>query len=311
MRWFPRTARSSQPVAEPGPERELFDEAFQKRLEGLALMSRRLQSAGLRAERPSKKAGSGVEFADYREYSAGDDLRHVDWNAYARSERLLLRLHEEEEDLCVYLLVDSSASMGLGSPSKLDYAKQLTAALAYVSLSHLDRVALLALADGVVSSLPAMRGKQRIFSVFAFLRPLTAQGRTDLAAAATNFVAAHKRRGVVVLVSDLYDFAGWQTAISTLRYAKFEPYVLQLVDASDEDPGLGGDIELIDAETGEARALTVTPALLQRVRAARQRHERAVAAFCAQKQVPYFALDTRVTPQDAVLRILRRGGMLG
>src|SRR6185503_5811850 len=139
MRFWP--ARQSKVLATPGSSggEELFDEAFQKRLEYLALVSRRVFAGRTRAEQRSRKAGAGVEFADYRRYYPGDDYRQIDWNVYGRIDRLVLRLHEQEEDLSVYLLLDCSGSMQFGKPSKLNYGKQLAAALAYVALNHLDR----------------------------------------------------------------------------------------------------------------------------------------------------------------------------
>ncbi|HEX2676219.1 MAG TPA: DUF58 domain-containing protein, partial [Polyangiales bacterium] len=263
-----------------------------------------------RAERRSKKTGSGVEFADYREYSVGDDYRHVDWNAYGRLGRLLLRLYETEEDLCVDLLIDCSRSMAFGAPTKLDYAKKLSAALAYVNLSHLDRVAINAFRDGVYENLPATRGRHRIFGVFEFLRALTPEGGTDLAASAGALAARLKRRGVVILLSDLYDASGFERGVNRLRYAKQEVYVIQLTSSEDARPALRGDVDLVDSETGEMRSATITPELLDRYAQARSAHQERIARFCAEKHVPLFVLDTSVSPEDAMLRILRRGGML-
>src|SRR5690606_25239230 len=134
------------------------------------------------------------------------------------------RLYEEEEDLSVYLLLDTSRSMGYGQPEKLRYAKRLVAALAYIALGNLDRVSVLTFADLVGARLPPTRGKNRVFKVFEFLRPLRADGRTGLADAMRTFVAQNKRRGVAALVSDLYDPQGFEQGINQLRYAKFEPY---------------------------------------------------------------------------------------
>src|SRR6202522_2974230 len=129
---------------------DLFDDQFQRKLEYLALVSRRVFAGRLRAERRTKKSGSGVEFADHRDYQPGDDFRYLDWNVYQRFERLLLRLYEEEEDLAIYLIVDASASMGFSGGEKLRYAKRLAAALAYVGLANLDRVSIIATNDRVM-----------------------------------------------------------------------------------------------------------------------------------------------------------------
>ena len=183
-----RRVSRRRPSGSAGDEQELFDEEFQKRLEYLALVSRRVFAGRTRAERRSQRAGAGVEFADYRSYYPGDDYRQIDWNVYGRSDRLMLRLHEQEEDLSVYLLLDCSGSMAFGAPRKLDYAKKLTAALAYVALNHLDRVSITALRDVVVQRLAPTRGKNRIFTVFDFLRPLQPTGGTQLADAIGSFV---------------------------------------------------------------------------------------------------------------------------
>lgn len=303
----------SQPKsAAPGDraDDELFDDAFQKQLELLAIVSRRVMSGRIRAERRSRSLGSGVELADFREYSAGDDYRRIDWNAYGRLGRLLLRLYETEEDVRVDLLIDCSRSMGLGTPSKLVYAKKLAAALAYVSLCHLDRVSIRAFRDGTHRTLPVTRGKHRIFAVFDFLRPLRAEGPTGLAAASAELVAKSRGRGIVIVLSDLYDPHGVERGIDRLRHAKLDTHVVQLVDAEDAEPGLRGDVDLVDAETGERRTVTVTPALALRYQRAYQARQEAIARFCTDKRVSLFVLDTRVSPQDAMLRILRRGGLL-
>jgi uncharacterized protein (DUF58 family) len=306
VRW---PSRRSQPAPAQAPE-DLFDEAFQKRLEYLALVSRRVFRGRTRAERRSRKTGAGVEFADYRRYSAGDDYRQIDWNVYGRMDRLVLRLFEEEEDLSVYLLLDCSASMGFGEPDRLSYAKKLAAALSFVALDHLDRVSISALRDGEVLRLPPTRGKNRIFTVFEFLRPLRASGTTRLQEAVRAFTAQNKRRGLAILISDLYDPAGFEGAINALRYARFETHVLHLTSAAETDPGATGDVELIDAETGEARRVTLTPALLARYRQAHDAYRERIRAFCVQKQVGLFELDTGTPPEEAILNVLRQGGLL-
>src|SRR5579859_6275816 len=156
-----RRARS----AAPAKDDDLFDDDFQRKLEYLALVSRRVFAGRLRAERRTKKSGSGVEFADHREYQPGDDFRYLDWNVYQRFDRLLVRLYEEEEDLSIYFIVDTSASMAFGDGKKLRYAKKVCAALAYVGLANLDRVTIVSTADKIIDRMPQTRGKARIFKV--------------------------------------------------------------------------------------------------------------------------------------------------
>ena len=298
---------SSRPPAAKTP---LFDDEFQHKLEMLAIVSRRVFAGRMRADRRSKKKGSGVEFADHRDYVPGDDFRYVDWNVYQRFARLLVRLYEEEEDLSIYFLVDASASMGFGSGSKFDQARRLCAALGYVGLSNLDRVTIVSLADKVVSRMPTTRGKGRIFKVLDFLEHMRPGGQTDLAEALRTFVAQHKRRGLAVLISDLYDPAGFEAGINVLRYNKFEPYVLHVVDPKEAHPNLKGDILIYDCETGEEREVTVTEALLKRMQQAVTDYAQQIEHFCTSRQVPYFLADVDTPFEEQVLSLFRRGGFL-
>ncbi len=301
-----KTAR--EPVR--AADEALFDEDFQRRIEYLAIVSRRVYSGRLRAERKSKRTGAGIEFADHREYAVGDDFRTLDVGVYQRTGKLLVRLFEEEEDLSVYVLLDTSASMGFGDPPKLRYGKQLAAALAYVALAHLDRVSVLGFAQSMTDRLPPTRGKNRIFRVFEFLGPLAAEGRTGLADAMRGFAAQNKRRGVAIVISDLYDPAGFEDGINQLRFAKFEPHVVHLFDGRELSPELYGDVQLVDHETGETREVTITRAVLDRYLAAHAAYRRRIEEFCREKQVAYHAVDTATPFDEVVLRMLREGGTL-
>jgi uncharacterized protein (DUF58 family) len=306
--WLKRDKKKS--VAAIGDD-ELFDDEFQRKLEYLAIVARRIHAGRTRAERRTKKTGSGIEFADHREYSPGDDVRYLDWNVYQRHGRLLLRLYEEEEDLSVYVLVDASRSMGFGSPPKLVYAKRLAAALAYVSLASLDRVSMLTFADAMKDRLAPTRGKNRIFKVFEFLRAAEAEGQTSVAESMRTFIAQNKRRGIAILISDLYDPRGFEEGINQLRFGKFEPRVIQVFDPIEVRPPLHGDVLLRDNETGETRETTVTPKILEKYAAAHASYRARIEEFCTEKQVPYFPVETSTPFDQAVLAMLRRGGLLG
>ena len=309
--------RSQRKAAPKGAGSALFDDDFQRKLETLALVSRRVFAGRMRAERRSKKKGSGVEFADHRAYAPGDDFRFVDWNIYRRFGRLLVRLYEEEEDLSIYLIVDCSASMGFGSPSKFDQARRLCAALAYVGLANLDRVSVIGTSDHVGSRMPATRGKNRIFKVLSYLEQLEPSGVTDLNASLKTFVAQNKRRGLAILLSDLYDPAGFEHGINVLRYNKFEPYVLHLVEPAAAfagqlagQGGILGDVNVYDCETGEEREVTVTEQVLRDIQKAHGEYAAAIQLFCTRSHVPYFAAPADVPFDELVLTVLRRGGVL-
>jgi uncharacterized protein (DUF58 family) len=289
---------------------DLFDEQFQRKLEYLALVSRRVFAGRLRAERRTKKSGSGVEFADHRDYQPGDDFRTLDWNVYQRFEKLLVRLYEEEEDLAIYFILDTSASMAFGGGQKLRYAKKVCAALAYVGLANLDRVSIVTTSDRVMERMPETRGKARIFKAFRFLRTVDAEGTTDLGDAMKTFVAQHKRRGLAVLVSDLYDPRGFEKGINVLRYNKFDPFVVHVVDPGEARPKLHGDVLVYDCETGDEREVTVTAKVLARFGEAYASYLAEVERFCATHQVPYVAAGVDMAFDELILRVFRRGGFL-
>jgi uncharacterized protein (DUF58 family) len=274
-------------------------------------VARRTVDGKTRAERRSKKTGAGIELADTREYAPGDDFRAIDWSLFARSERLHTRLFEEEEDLSVYVALDVSSSMTLGRPPKLDHGKRLAAALAYVSLAALDRVSITTFSDRVIDRLPATRGKGRIFRVLDFLRKAETGRSTDLGAAMRSFVAQNKRRGVVLVISDLYDAQSFERGIDALRHARFEPRILHLVDRRDAEPAIFGDVMLVDRETGERREVTVTEAVLRRYREAHARLGKRIAAFAGETHVPLVTIDVTESWDDVVLGLLRRGGIVG
>jgi len=308
-------ARKKPPPTTTGAARAadrstLFDERFLRTLEHLHMVSRKVFAGNLRAERRTRKVGSGIEFADHRTYARGDDFRYIDWNLYGRLDRLLLRLFEEEEDLHIYVLIDCSDSMAIGNPPKMHYAMKVGAALSYVGLANLDRVALLPFADHVLGRMPPTRGKNRIFRVFEFLRNVEIGGTTNVADAMKTFVSQHKRRGLAVLISDFYDPKGFEEGINTLRYNKFEPFVLQVYDLKEAAPNLHGDLALVDCETGELREVTVSKALLEAYTKEHERYCKELEDFCTARAVPFFRTHTGIPFDELVLRIFRSGGFL-
>ena len=207
---------SNLPISPPSDR--LFDESFLRRLERLAILSRRAMAGQLQGERRSPKRGQSVEFADFRPYAPGDDFRRIDWNAYARLERFFIKLFIEEEDLTVHQLVDTSRSMDWGEPNKLWYAVRAAGALGYVALAGLDRVTVTACGDVVNGSahyFPPRRGKQQALALFSFLQTLAAGGRTDLAPRLRAYAAAAMQPGPLILFSDLLD-DGWADGLRAL-----------------------------------------------------------------------------------------------
>jgi len=289
----------------------LFDDRFLKTLEHLHMVSRKVFTGNLRAERRTRKVGSGIEFADHRTYARGDDFRYIDWNLYGRLDKLLLRLFEEEEDLYIYILIDVSDSMAIGTPlPKLHYAMQVGAALSYVGLANLDRVAIIPFSDRLIDRLPPSRGKNRIFRVFDFLRHCDIGGKTELAECMKTFVTQNKRRGLAVLISDFYDPTGFEQGLNTLRYNKFEPFVLQVYDQREADPQLHGDLALVDCETGDTREVTVSRSLLEAYKREHEKYCQELEAYCTRYAMAFFRTHTGIAFDQLVLKIFRSGGFL-
>ncbi|GAB4214335.1 MAG: DUF58 domain-containing protein [Sandaracinaceae bacterium] len=297
----------------------IFDADFERRLEGLALVARRVFEGRFRAERRSRKSGAGIEFADHREYAPGDDFRFVDVRLWSRTDRLFVKLFEEEEDLSVHVLLDVSASMAVpadpGAPTKLTVGRKVAAALAYIALSGLDRVSVATLADGRAKVLPAVRGRGRIHRILDFLAAeshatMGGPGSTDLEGAARALTLQTRDRGLVVLVSDLYDPKGFEAAIDRLRYARFEVVVVQLWDPAEARRLGRGDLVLVDAESGERREVTLTPEVLARFEEAQRRHRQRASVYCRGKQVGHVEIPIDVPWDESVLRVLSRGGLV-
>src|SRR5947199_7029889 len=211
----------------------------------------------MKGERRSKRKGQSVEFADYRNYVVGDDLRFLDWNLFARLERLFIRLFMEEEDLHFYVLIDNSLSMDFGNPTKLHYAKQVAAALAFIGLVNMDRVVLEAFNNRLTQSLPAVRGRRSLFRVLDFLNKLEPAGPSNLRESLRTFSIKSSGKGIVVLLSDFMDKGGYEDALRYLVARQFDIYVIQILSREETDPDLVGDLKLIDIEDDDEADITV------------------------------------------------------
>lgn len=287
-----------------------FDEDFLRKLELLSLVSRKLLAGKLRAEHRARRTGAGQEFADFRGYVPGDDFRKVDWRSYLKLGRLILRLFEEEADLPVYIFVDTSRSMALEDTSKLDYARRVAAALAYVALSNLDPTTLVTFADGVVGELSGARGKGQIFDVFRFLAGAEPTGKTDLERAVRRFFTARRRRGLVVLISDFLDPSGFVPAFDVLRFRKHDVLAVQVFDPEDLQPPIDGEVTIVDIETREERRLRASPALLEEYAAEVERYGAQIERYCSLHGFGFVRTVTEVPFEDLILQVFRQGRFL-
>jgi uncharacterized protein (DUF58 family) len=289
---------------------------FMHQLDRLDLLSRKILSGRLQGERRSKRKGQSVEFADYRNYVVGDDLRFVDWNLYARLDKLFLRLFMEEEDLSVSIIVDVSSSMDYGDPNKLLYAKRLAAALAYIGLVHYNRVGLYTFTNQITDQLPAMRGRRPVPQMLQFLDRQTASpGQPgNLADVCKRFALLHQRSGVVILLSDFLDKGNLPDAFRYLAGPRHDVYAIQLLAPQEVDPRKGnvlGDLRLRDLEDGDIAEISVTPALLKRYQANLQAYCQFVREQALRRGIAYMISETNVPFESLVLKYLRQRGLLG
>lgn len=284
----------------------LFDSDFLSRLEYLSLVSKRLFQGRLIAQRRTHQLGAGIEFADHREYAAGDDMRYLDWNVFARHDQLLLKRFHEDEDLHVYLLIDASRSMAFGTPSKFDHARRLAAALAYIALADLDRVAITAFADRIIDDLPLTRGKGRILGLMEFLERLEPAGTdTSLADTAHAFVRRPHRRGPVIVLSDLCDPEGFERGIDLLRHHRYEPHLVHLSDPAEAAPNMLGDLELVDRETGNTRKVTIDEQTLKRYREIYEAFVDSIQRYCRRYALSFTSASTATPFDEQILKMMR------
>ena len=287
-----------------------LDPEFVRRLAQLSVINRRILAGRMRGERRSKKRGISVEFADYRDYVSGDDLRFVDWNVYGRLDRMYLKLFLEEEDRFIYLIVDSSHSMAYGAPRKLDYAARVAAALGYVALSDMDRVALAALYDGSAAAFRPRRGRGQVWHLFDFLEKMEPQGKTDLAGSIRRFCLENRRRGVVVVLSDFLDPAGYEEPLKALAGRGHEVFVLHLLAREEVDPDLQGDFKLLDVETEAHVEISATRPTMRAYRRQLDLFRAGLKSFCAAHGIGYLFTSTAVPFEELVLSYLRAAGLV-
>jgi len=289
----------------------VFDEALLRQLERLLLLVRAPVRGGLKGGRRSVKRGQSVEFADYRDYTLGDDLRQLDWNVYARLERLLVKLFVEEEDLTVTLLVDASASMAGGYPEKLRFAKRAAAALGYVGLASEDKITVSALGGRASRRQVALRGSGRVFRLLTALSGIAvADGPTDLVAAARHAAAQLRGRGLIVLLSDLLD-PGAETVIRDLAGTGSELVILHILGRDEIDPPIEGDLRLVDAESGERVDVTLDMTTVDAYRARLAAWQADLADLASRRAAAYVPIISDVPLADVIFAELRRRRVVG
>lgn len=295
---------------------EVFSADFFARLERVRLRARKVHSGTLRAERRSRRSGSSLEFADYRNYAPGDDLRRIDWSIYGRIERLMTRMYEEEEDMDVSILLDSSASMRWkrhrgDNASKWTAAHRLAAALTYLGLHGLDRI-ILGYFDSSLRTLSTrLRGKAAFAQAVEFLKhPPGGSFETDLLNSLDQFVKKTRRKGLIIVLSDFLDPRGYENALSPIIGRHFSLHVIHLAHPGEVEPKETGDLLLRDSETGQEIAVTVHPRLLTACKEEFEKLQSGFQSWCTRNGSGYTFVRSDSSLEDIVLRQFRETGLL-
>ncbi len=298
-----------------------------RRLEQFQLIAARRAKSSAKGERKSRARGQSVEFADYRNYVLGDDLRYLDWNLYGRLDRLFLKLYEEERELPVRIFLDASESMLFGSPSKFDFARQVAAAIGYVALCGFDRVSLHVFPElqatsddempnynqqmAIRGALRNVRGKKSSLQYFANLTGLKAGGVADFNASLKRGVLESRQAGVAVVLSDFLDPAGYEPGLLALVGRGFQVNAIQILSPEELNPGTFGDLRLLDSESGAVQEVTFGKYRLAAYQQAVANYVQRLREFCKGRGAHFFSVNSGESIEDLLLRQLRSAEMWG
>ena len=288
----------------------LVSAEFLRRIDRLRIHSRGVFRGKFKGERRSANKGSGVEFADYCAYEIGNDLRNVDWNVYARLDRLFIKLFRAEEDLPISILLDSSASMDFGEPTKLTQAKRVAAALGYIGLTGLDRVSIHAFSDIARPIVPPAYGKSQFARLSKALEAVNVGGKTDLARCLRYLTMHSRQTGVAIIISDFLDLNGYEQALKQLLARRFDLTLIQILAEAEIEPQLLGEWRLEDSETGAAKEITINEGTHAQYKQRLDSFCNRLRQFCVNRGANYVRITNRDAVDQIVLRDLQQIGFV-
>ncbi len=295
----------------PTTESTLLPPELLHRLERLELVTRKIFHGKFKGERRSHRKGQSVEFADFRNYVPGDDLRFIDWNTYARLDRLFYKLFLEEEDLHFYALIDVSRSMDFGDPTKFRWAQQLAAALGFVGLIRSDRVRIEPLGAASAQPSPNLRGRGSVWRLMDYIESLSVDDdAVSLTDAVKQFSIRNPSQGVVVLISDLMDKRGYEEALRYLMAARMDVYVIQILSHEEMHPELKGDLKLVDCEDDDVAEITVSGPLLKRYQQTLKAFIGGAREFCSRRGIVHLSAHSQMPVDQLISNYLRRRGLV-
>ncbi len=306
-----------------------------RRLEQFQLLAKRRAKSSLRGERRSQSRGQSVEFADYRNYVAGDDLRYVDWNLYGRLDRFFLKLYEEERELPVTVFLDASESMGFGEPQKFDFARQVTAAIGYVALCGFDRVSVclfpglagrpFSLKTGESSggqepsresilargALRSVRGRKSSMRFLENLARLAPGGKADFNESLKRGALEAPHAGVAVVLSDFLDVGGYESGLKALVSRGFQVSAVQILAPEELNPQAYGDLRLVDSETGLAQEVTFGRHRMEAYSRVVRQYVQRLREYCSGRGIHFFQCSSDCALEDLLLSQLREAEVWG
>lgn len=297
-------------LSNKSPNSQILTPQLLAQLERLELVSRKIFRGRMKGERRSKRKGQSVEFSDFRNYVAGDDLRFIDWNLYARLDKLFLKMFLEEEDLHFYALIDASRSMDFGEPTKLEYAKQLAAALGFIGLCRADRVKIETLGSSRTAPGPTLRGRKSLYQMMEFLNNVQPGESISLAQGVKDFCLRNTGKGILVLISDLMDKSGYEQALRILLAQSMDVYVIHLFSKEEMDPDVKGDLKLVDCEDHDIAEITVSRPLLEKYKRTLAAFIDGAREFCTRRGMSYLTTSTETPVDTLVSNYLRRRGLV-
>jgi uncharacterized protein (DUF58 family) len=257
--------------------------------------------------RPGTAAGYSVDFADYRKYNYGDDIRHIDWSIYARLKKLFLRQFRAEAELAIHLLLDTSNSMNFGRSPKLEFAAKLAAAFGYVGLGKQDRVGLTTFSDGLHKFLPPQRGNRQLVHILKMLDEMVPEGISNFEQAFKSYVSRASSRGLAVVLSDCFSPKGYQNAFRCLSYSGFEVVVIRILAEEELLPEWEDGIELRDLEHADMRGLIAGSTAASRYRQSMHEYSKELAAFCSREGIPLVEAVSSISFEELTIRLMRAG----
>ncbi|OGF53224.1 MAG: hypothetical protein A2Z21_09640 [Candidatus Fraserbacteria bacterium RBG_16_55_9] len=288
--------------------KQLLDSRFLKKLENLRLIVRGRFHGTPSGRRLTPRAGMSLEFAEYKEYYPGDDLRYVDWSLYGRFDRLFIKVFTREEDVPIYLFLDVSRSMEMGN--KLDYAARLAGALAYLGLKDLNRVGIFPFASDLRSGVPPRGGYRQVFEIFRFLQAVQPSGETSINESLTRFARIRRENGLAILISDMLSEDGYEEGLAQLLHHRYEITVLHLLAPEDLDPHLSGELRLQNVENQEELPIHASKTALKTYQEALTRYRKRLETYCRRHDIRYQLIPSGIPLEETVFQTLREGALL-